>query len=103
MPSQASAIGWTFETQSIAPFEQASVPAPQAPGIPVVQDPPVPGASSTTPLQLLSRPSQTSAEDMTFCTHVRIPLMHEYLPAAQTPWLGVVQGLSFSVYDSSMS
>src|SRR4051794_26483206 len=48
--------------------------------------------SSTTPLQLSSRPLQTSALGWVFCWQTISPPTHAVVPAAQTPGTPVSQG-----------
>src|SRR5207302_761113 len=67
LPSHTSAPGARFSVQSTWPFAHGVVPAPQAPLMPVLHAKPPPGLfSSTTPLQLLSLPSQSSGWAATF-------------------------------------
>src|SRR5439155_1184654 len=68
------------------------VPAAHTPWLPVLQAAPPPGLpSSTTPLQLLSLPSQISAIGSASWMQTMAPLVHAVLPAAHTPWMPVLQ------------
>src|SRR5262245_44838486 len=74
----------------MAPDVQCSVPGLQMPGCPVTQAPPPPGSiSSVWPLQLLSRPSQTSADGGTIekqsTCHIPPTNWQEMVPAEHTP------------------
>src|SRR6476646_1451017 len=76
----------------MTPLKQAVVPAAQTPSWPVLQATPPPGLpSSNTPLQLLSLPSQTSAEGSTSSLQTRVPAVQAVIPAAQTPSRPVLQ------------
>src|SRR5439155_978974 len=86
MPSQTSALGVTLRLHAIAPPMHAVVPAAQTPGRPVLHEAPPPGLpSSVLPLQLLSRPSQTSGLGATLRLQITAPAVHAVVPAAQTP------------------
>src|SRR5437763_318559 len=73
-PSQDSLEGCVFWLQAIEPAEHAVVPALQTPCLPVLQSRPPPGLpSSTTPLQLLSRPSHASRVGWRVWLHATAP------------------------------
>src|SRR5882724_7139843 len=101
-PSQTSADGFTFRTQATAPATHACVPAAQTPGWPVPHAAPPPGfPSSGLPLQLLSRPSQISADGFTFLRHWIAPPLQLDVPAAQTPVCPVAQATPPPGFPSS--
>src|SRR6516165_9196945 len=68
------------------------VPAAQMPCWPVEHAAPPPGLpSSTTPSQLLSRPSQTSGVGFVLRLQTSAPPVQDVVPAAQTPCWPVLQ------------
>src|SRR5947199_283804 len=95
--------------QCSEPAKQAVVPAEHTPRLPVEQATLPPGLpSSTWPLQLLSRPSQTSALGWTCWLQTTAPAMQAVVPAAHTPRLPVEQatlppGLPSSVWPLQLS
>src|SRR5262245_36127473 len=85
-PSQISVDGLTLRLHTMLPPEHAVVPAAHTPCWPVEHARPPPGLpSSTWPLQLLSRLSQTSDVGPWLRLHTIEPPEHAVVPAAHWP------------------